>query len=51
MAVMFAVIFGKVTQITGYNVSDISNYAKIKLLNKEFDEVYTEYRVKKYLER
>ena len=35
----------------GYNVSDISNYAKIKLLNKEFDEVYTEYRVKKYLER
>jgi hypothetical protein len=33
----------------GYNVNKIGKYASVKLQKKEYDETYTEYRVKKLL--
>ena len=35
----------------GYNIKDISRYAKSKYYDNEFDEVYDEYRVIQLLER
>ncbi len=47
----FAPKFEKL-QNKGYNIDKISNYAYSKLYSipQQLDEVYTEYRVKKYLE-
>ncbi len=33
----------------GYNINDISKYARTKMAGREFDEVFDEYRVKCYL--
>ena len=37
-------------QEKGYDVDSISNYAKEKLTDGNFDEAYTEYRTKRILE-
>lgn len=36
---------------SGYNISDISEYAKQRYLVKDFNEVFAEHRVNKYLKR
>mgnify|MGYP002427408689 CR=1 FL=1 len=37
--------------VNGYNIKEISNYAVDKYASEEYDECYTEYRVKQFLRR